>query len=119
MKANRLTILVLALAAPARTLACTPVLPTESMFQDAAIVLIGKAVSSRWVPGARDNLLVSVKTIETLRGTVTDTLEAASPCALPIDDGERVVVVSGVERLFVYPADMYESAARAGVRGGR
>lgn len=96
--------------------ACVPASPAEFDVGESEIILIGNAASSRWLPHTAD-LLVDVKVIETLRGESIDLLKAFSPCAVPISTGERVIVVGSKARFLVYPADMYEHAARA--RDGR
>jgi hypothetical protein len=66
------------------------------------------------------HLRVTVRVNEALRGIAPAEISAISPCALPVREGERVVVVvfkQGYQA--VYPADLAEEGLRAGVALGR
>jgi hypothetical protein len=122
MKTLLLTLTIVSLALPSYVLACSPASPNESMARESKGLFVGTAISSRW-SDERPHLKVRVKVTEVLRGKASGEIFAISPCALPINDGERVVVVQYTDGKYeynqvVYPADMGEKAFRAGLRAG-
>ena len=122
MKTLLLALTIVALALPSYVLACSPAYPDESMARESKGLFVGTAISSRW-SDERPHLKVRVKVTEVLRGKTSGETSAISPCALPINDGERVVVVQYEDgkydyNQFVYPADMAEKVFRAALRVG-
>ena len=117
MKAFKIALVVLTLA-PACSWACIVVPPSKSFARTSTAVFIGNATSSHRRADT-SYLMVSVKVTEILKGSPPDSLEAISPCDLPINEGERVVVLKSITQFLVYPAETYERIVRAGVRGGR
>lgn len=99
--------------------ACNPVTPDEAMAREASAIFVGTAMSTRCsydVP----HLRVTVRVNEALRGIAPTEISATSPCALPIREGERVVVVVFKQGYrAVYPSDLAEEALRAGMVAGR
>jgi len=68
-------------------------------------------VGSHWEKPA--SLLVSVAVDEVLKGNAPNTLNATSPCALPVKNGEAVVVINGEGGSLVYPMEIYEKDLRS------
>ena len=123
-------LLVLALIVPSQVLACIPAFPSEQLAREGRNVVIGEVENTypserpvgATVAGlsstnsrslASPELLVKVKGIEVLTGMAPRVITAVSPCALPLQPGERVVVATYNGRRIVYPADMYEESFRA------
>lgn len=122
MKTLLLVLTVLVLTMPSYALACSPAYPDESMARESKGLFVGTAISSRW-SDERPHLKVRVKVTEVLRGRASGEIFAISPCALPIKDGERVVVVQYEDGKYdydqvVYPADMAEKVFRVGLHAG-
>jgi hypothetical protein len=122
MKTLLLALTIVALALPSCVLACSPAYPDESMARESKGLFVGTAISSRW-SDERPNLKVRVKVTEVLRGRASGEIFAISPCALPIKNGERVVVVQYKDGQYdykqvVYTAEMAEKVLRAGLRAG-
>lgn len=86
--------------------------PTASYAQAVSLIVIGQAIDAREVGSG---LVIRVKVNEILKGHALETLEAISPCGLPIKAGQRVVVVRIGETLIAHPADTYEEVFRAAV----
>jgi len=88
--------------------ACTPAIPSAEHIARSSMVAYGIAISDR-----RDqpstSLLVTVDVKRARKGNPPDSVEARSPCALPIKIGETVVVLLIGNDWLAYPADMYES----------
>lgn len=122
MKTPLLALTIVALALPSYVSACSPNYPNESMARESKGLFVGTAISSRW-SDKRPHLKVRIKVTEVLRGRASGEILAISPCALPINDGERVVVVQYEDGKYdydqvVYPADMAEKLFRARLRTG-
>jgi len=122
MKTLLLALTIIFLALPSYVLACSPANPSESMARESKGLFIGTAISTRW-SDERPQLTVRVKVTEVIRGKASGEIFAISPCALPINEGERVVVVQYEDgkydyNQFVYPADMAEKIFRAALRAG-
>ena len=93
--------------------ACTPPLPDERLAREGRNVIIGKVVSPGFTqsrPDGMPEMLVKIERLEILSGRTPATVSAVSPCALPLQLGERVVVATFAGRRYVYPADMYEES---------
>ena len=120
--------ILLAMAAGQVT-ACMPAFPSEELAREGQNVLIGTVLSISFVPRpkgasvpalsssnslslAAPELLVKVKKIKLLHGRVPSTVTAVSPCALPLQVGERVIVATYAGRRVAFPADMYEDSFR-------
>lgn len=87
--------------------ACQPYPPSVHYASKASFAAIGHVLDYR-EDGVE--LRVSVQVGEVLVGKSALKLEAVSPCHLPVERGERVVVARIGEWLLVYPAEMYEES---------
>ena len=125
----RTPILLLLALGSGQVLACMPAFPSDELAREGRNILIGtvesrssvKRPEGTAVPGlsstnsrslAAPELLVTVKTIEILRGTAPGTVTAVSPCHLPLRSGDRVVVATYAGRRVAFPAEMYEDSYR-------
>ena len=137
MKIHSHTTIILLLAVlsmPAS--ACMPAFPSEQLAREGRNVLVGTVESSSFVPRptgtggipltssnsrsqAAPELLVKVRTLEILAGKAPALVTGVSPCHLPLQVGERVVVATYYGRRVVFPADMYEDSYRAVYPRGR
>jgi hypothetical protein len=123
--------IVMALCAaslPPQAMACEPGPPDV---QAADALFVGYVTGERWpdmeneylrganaskVGNARGYpmLLLRIAQTESLKGHAPDVVEAISPCALPIQAGERVLVEHSKGEYRVYPSNLFgsEQAAR-------
>ena len=99
-------------------LACTPALLGVTEARRAEAVFIGEATRLQSVKPNFD-LFVYVTPSETLKGRAEKSVRAQSPCAAPIDLGQRVVVAAWRGKFYVYPAKEYEGRFREAFRYGR
>lgn len=98
--------------------ACTPFEPSVPYAQRASFAAVGRALSNHWI-NSRGELRVRVAVDQVLVGHAPSNTEGVSPCAFPINDGERVIVAQIYGELVVYPADMYERSFRQAFGKGR
>jgi hypothetical protein len=110
-------ICALAVLSPACLRACEPASPDANQVLKANLIVRGRVVGSHWEEPA--SLLVSVAVDEVLKGHAQKALNATSPCALPVKNGEAVVVINGEGRSLVYPIDIYEKDLRSALNGVR
>ena len=103
----RATLALGLLAAPFAAVACSPPMPSISHAADASWVAYGVAKGKRW-DQASSSLYVSVAVKHLRKGAAPRQIEAVSPCGLPIDSGDIVVVFKFGNRIVVYPAKAYE-----------
>jgi hypothetical protein len=133
---SRTTIISLLLAASAPASACMPVSPSDEFAREGRNILVGTVESTRFaerpantggIPLTSSNsrsqaapeFLVKVKTLEVLGGKAPAVVTAISPCHLPLQVGERVVVATYNNRRVVFPAEMYEQSYRSAHTSGR
>jgi hypothetical protein len=95
----------LAVLSPACSKACEPASPGANQALKANFIVRGRVVSSHWEEPA--NLLVRVAVDEVLKGNAPNALDATSPCALPVKNGEAVVVINSEGRSLAYPMEIY------------
>ena len=104
---KKLLALAILMAMPVgSSIACTPASPDTELVSQAQGAALGAASKSRITEDAQRIVLVKIE--KTLWGKFSSSVEAKSPCGVPIIDGERVVVVRMEKRLYVYSADLYE-----------
>lgn len=84
---RRFVVGTLAVIAPLHACACESFLPDVPK---ATFVVRGRAMWSHWTEPA--TLQVRVVVEKTIKGDAPNSLYAISPCELPIEDGESVVV---------------------------
>ena len=94
-----------------RATACTPAPPKE-FFAHTEFLLIATAIGTKeantW------ELPVKYQVVKVLSGKAPATHWAGSPCHLPIQIGERVVVGTYEGKQYLYPAELYEDAVNVG-----
>jgi len=115
MRFQQMAIGVLVVATPLCSMPCAPASPDAKEALQASYIVRGKAVSSRWMPPM--NLLVRVSVNKVIKGHAPRSLEATSLCALPVEDGENVVVFNVDGDLFVYPEKIYGQDIRSAISG--
>ena len=125
----RTTIFILLAIAAGPIFACTFASPSEELAREGKNILVGTVQGSTFVARpkgastpalartnshslARPELLVKVKKIEMLHGTAPPVVTAVSPCVLPVQVGDRVVVATYSGRRVAFPADWYEDSYR-------
>ena len=116
MKAFNAVGLVLMLCLHGGAEACEPYPPSVDYAREASFVAIGHVIDDR-EDGVE--LRVRVQVSEVLVGKPAEKLEAVSPCHIPVERGERVVVARIGEWLLVYPATMYEESFREAFAANR
>jgi hypothetical protein len=99
---------IILLVASIAAIACTPATPSASHIARSSIVAYGIAVSDHWDQSST-SLRVGVDVKHARKGNAPSSVEALSPCALPIKIGETVVVFMIGDDWVVYPADMYKN----------
>ena len=121
---------LLGVAFVSEAFACTVAPADDEFARSGRNVIIGTVVSTKFAARPSNasvgaiaststhqlgdfELLVKVKVRETLHGTAPSVVTAVSPCALPLQGGERVVVATYSGRRNVFPASMYEHSFRA------
>ena len=117
MKAS-LVPLLLTLLASNNSDACSPETPSEETARTADAVLVGEVLATHQVESPFD-LLVSVKVLETLKGSAPGRIQAHSPCGAPFGIGKRVVVLVFNGNYIVFSSRFNEQALRKGVAIGR
>ncbi len=116
MKAS-LVPLLLTLLALNNSEACSPVTPSEGIARVADAVLVGEVLTTHQVESPFD-LLVSVKVLETLKGSAPVRIQAHSPCGAPFEIGKRVVVLVINGNYIVFSSEFNEQVVRKGVATG-
>lgn len=111
MTPSRLLLVTALSAMPAVSMACTPFAPSVAYARQASFAAVGRAISNRW-DSSRGDLVVRVAVDQILVGHAPNNPVGVSPCAVPINDGERVVLAEIDGELVVYPADMYARSFR-------
>ena len=94
-----------------RAIACTPAPPKE-LFARTEFLLIATAIGSE--EANTFELPVKYKVLKVLSGKAPTTHWAGSPCHLPIQVGERVVVGTYQGRQYLYPVEFYEGIEDVG-----
>lgn len=105
MKVWRLLIYALAALAPLCSKACDPATPDSNQALKATFIAQGTAEGSHWIEPS--TLLVRIAVVKVIKGSSPSVIEAASPCALPVKDGETVIVFNSEGRTLVYPTKIY------------
>jgi hypothetical protein len=116
MRVCWLTVGALVAATPRCSEACEPVSPSASQAFAARFIVRGRVMGSRWIQPA--TLLVHVAVEGVIKGSAPNTLDAASPCALPVKDGEIVIVFNNDAQSQAYPTEIYEQDLRSALHGG-
>ena len=128
-------LVVFSFAFTANVAACQPAPPSV---RNSDAIFVGYVTGERWpdleaeysggmkastVGNARGYPLLMLRVVQTerLKGDAPQIVEAISPCALPIEAGERVLVSHLDGEYRIYPADMpgYEQAVREALRDNR
>jgi len=117
MRVLWLVIGVLAAAAPLCSMACSPASPDANEALHASFIVRGRAMSSHWIEPSTLIVRVAVKGV--VKGNAPNSLEATSPCALPVKDGETVVVFNIDGQSLVYPTEVYEQDIQSALHGAR
>lgn len=132
---SAILVVILSSSFAANVLACQPAPPSV---RSSDAIFVGYVTGERWpdleaeysggtnastLGNARGYPLLLLRVVQTerLKGNAPHIVEAISPCALPVEAGERVFVshIDGEYR--VYPADIpgYEKAVREALRDNR
>jgi hypothetical protein len=117
MKIGWLMISVIAAVIPLCCGACEPASPNTNQAISARFIVRGRAMESRWVQPA--TLLVHVAVENVIKGRAPTALDATSPCALPVKDGETVIVFNNDGESLVYPIAVYEQDLRSALHSVR
>lgn len=126
---------ILASTFAANVAACQTAPPSV---RDSDAIFLGYETGERWpdseaeytggrnastVGNARGYPLFILRVVQTdrLKGNAPQTVEAISPCALPVEAGEKVSVSHRKGQYRVYPADLpgYKEAVREALRDDR